>query len=64
MQQKDEYEADSDTLRDDEVEFEILSKTSVHDQVGQSSARICTSGFMRSALFDGYISIALTAKIS
>ena len=27
IQQQDEYESDSDTERDDEVEFEVVSKT-------------------------------------
>lgn len=56
IQQQDEYETDLVTERDDEVDFD--------DQVGKSSTCICKSGFMKSALFDGYISIAVTAKIS
>ena len=64
IQQRDEYETESDTERDDEVEFEVVSKTFRDDQVRKSSTCICASGFMRSALFDGYISIALTARIS
>ena len=65
MQQEDEYKTDSDTERDNKVEFEVVSKTGHrHDQVGKSTTCICWSGFMSSALFDGYISISLTAKIS
>ena len=29
IQQQDEYETDSDTERDEEVEFEVVSKTSI-----------------------------------
>ena len=40
IQQQDEYENDSDTERDDEVEFEVVNKTSMTPEVGKSSTCI------------------------
>ena len=63
IQQQDEYETDSDTERDDEVEFEVESKTCM-TRSGRAVRAFVRLVFMRSTLFDGYISNALTARIS
>ena len=63
MQEQYECEIDSGTRRDDEVDFEVVSKTSL-TKSGRAVRAFVRLDFLKSALFDGYISIALTAKTS
>ena len=54
MQQQDECETDSGTKRDDEADFEVVSKTSL-TKSGRAVRAFVRLDFLKSALFDGYM---------
>ena len=65
IQQQDEYETNSDTERDDKVEFEVVSKTCMTRSGRAVRAFACRLDLCgQHCLMDMSVSIALTATIS